>query len=76
MNYSVYVLDEFKKNLKKLFKKYKRIDKDVASVINELEKTPNLGTYLHNGCYKIRVPNSSIPTGKKWRLQSNNIVFG
>ena len=29
-----------------------------------LDKDPKIGTHLGNDCYKIRIANSSIPTGK------------
>lgn|SRR5574344_538149 len=65
MNYNVFALDEFKKNTKKLSKKYKNIKLDILELVNQLESDPhNIGVHLFNNCYKIRIPNSSIPTGK------------
>ncbi len=65
MNYNVFALDEFKKNTKKLSKKYKKIKVDILELVNQLESDPhNIGIHLFNNCYKIRIPNSSIPTGK------------
>lgn len=64
MNYDVFALEEFKKNTKKLSKKYKKIKFDILELINQLELDPYIGTHLFNNCYKIRVANSSIPTGK------------
>lgn len=63
MNYNVFALDEFKKNTKKLSKKYKNIKLDILELVNQLESDPhNIGVHLFNNCYKIRIPNSSIPT--------------
>ena len=64
MIYNVFALDEFKKNTKKLSKRYKKIKLDVLELVNQLELDPYIGTHLFNNCYKIRIPNSSVPTGK------------
>jgi len=56
---------QFEKDVKKLFKIYKNIKKDLISLKNELLKNPKLGTSIGNNCYKIRIANSSIPTGKR-----------
>ena len=56
--------DNFKKDLKKLSKKYRLIRNDIEDLIVELEKNSKIGTPLGNDLYKIRVANSSIPTGK------------
>lgn len=54
----------FKKNTKKLSKRYKKIKFDIIELIEQLESDPYIGTHLFSNCYKIRIPNSSIPTGK------------
>ena len=59
------VSERFEKDLKSLAKKYKRISKDLVKFKKEILKNPTLGTPLGNDCYKIRIPNSSIPTGKR-----------
>jgi len=56
--------DNFKKDVKKLSKKYRLIRNDIEDLIAELEKNSKIGTPLGNDLYKIRVANSSIPTGK------------
>lgn len=56
--------DSFKKDVKKLSKKYRLIRIDIESLIIELEKNPTTGIPLGNDLYKIRLANSSIPTGK------------
>ena len=37
---------------------------DIETLREELLKNPKAGTELGHNCYKIRVSNSSIPTGK------------
>lgn len=61
---SISTIPEFDKNVKKLSKRYKNIKSDLKSLISELINNPQLGTPLANNCYKIRVANSSVPTGK------------
>ena len=64
MSYKVIPSDTFEKDAKRLFKKYKKIKSDLQSFLKELQKNPTIGTPLGNNCYKVRVTNSSIPTGK------------
>ena len=64
MNYNIVVLPEFASQLKKLAKKYKKIKTDLQDLTKELKENPEAGIALHHSCYKIRVANSSIPTGK------------
>ena len=64
MNFKVVPLDSFKNNFKALQKKYKSIKNDVRKLTIELGDNPKSGIYLYYNCYKIRVANSSIPTGK------------
>ncbi len=54
----------FEKDLKRLAKKYKKIANDLALFKKEILKNPRSGSSLGNNCYKVRLPNSSIPTGK------------
>ena len=58
------VSSQFEKELKQFFKKYKKIKQDLQIFKKELLGNPTLGTSLGNDCYKIRIPNSSVPTGK------------
>jgi mRNA-degrading endonuclease RelE of RelBE toxin-antitoxin system len=64
MSYKIKTTKKFKKELKALAKKYKKIAIDYEKLLDKLEKKPTLGTPLGNNCYKIRVANSSIPAGK------------
>ncbi|ANQ51520.1 type II toxin-antitoxin system RelE/ParE family toxin [Flammeovirga sp. MY04] len=64
MNYNVSVIPNFKKELKKLVKKYPSIKNDFSKLIEELEVNPKLGTSLGNNCYKIRMAITSKGKGK------------
>ena len=64
MSCSVLTIPQFEKDVKKLSKKFKFIKKDLSKLIGELKEQPTQGTSLGYGVYKIRLANSSIPTGK------------
>jgi len=64
MNYKILTIPEFDKNIKQLNKKYKNIKHDITRLIKELTNNKRLGIHIVNNCYKIRLANSSISTGK------------
>ena len=64
MNLKIVSLDTFVKDVKKLHKKYKTITKDLRELEDELQDNPQCGIFLGNNCYKVRLKNSSVPTGK------------
>ena len=55
---------EFKREYKKLAKKYASLDEDMKEFIEELEENPMLGTSLGNNAFKIRLAISSKNKGK------------
>ena len=57
-------LESFKSDFKKLQKRYRNIKEDVKKLADELQNNPRAGIALHHNCYKIRLANSSVPTGK------------
>ena len=56
--------DNFFKEVKHLFKKYKLLKSDLKEAINEIENKKDLGIPLGDNLFKKRVQNSSITTGK------------
>ena len=64
MNYKIETLPRFDKDIKKLKKSFPKIKDDLTLLIGELSQNPNIGTHLEDSIYKIRLQNSSIPTGK------------
>ncbi len=81
MSYEIIVVDEFQKDVKQLFKKYKSIKSDILELIENLEKCYDIGINLGGGLYKIRVKNSDIG-GKRggyrvvyYTLLPNNKVY-
>jgi len=65
MTLTIKPLESFTESIKKLAKKYKNIALDLKDLQKELQNNPEAGIKLGNHCYKIRVANSSIPTGKR-----------
>ena len=64
MNLKITKLETFAKEAKRLYKKYKKLPDDLKILVKELNDNPKAGIYLGANCYKIRLVNSSIPTGK------------
>jgi mRNA-degrading endonuclease RelE of RelBE toxin-antitoxin system len=64
MNYSVIASVEFRKELKRLLKKYHSLKQEYVSLVESLEKTPIQGTPLGMDCYKIRIAIGSKGKGK------------
>ena len=64
MNLTIIPTPEFIKAVKKLSKSYKQIANDLETLKSMLLSNPRSGTDLGKNCYKIRLANSSIPTGK------------
>ena len=64
MSYNILTIPQFEKDVKRLAKKYKLVKKDLLKLISDLEQTPTLGISLGMNFYKIRLANSSVPTGK------------
>ena len=64
MSYKIIAVPNFRRELKKLAKKYPSLKKDFALLLNSLEQNPEQGTPLGNHCYKIRLAIASKGKGK------------
>ena len=64
MSYKVELSDNFKKEAKRLVKKYRSLKSEIAGLITELEANPTKGTPLGNDIYKIRLAIASKGKGK------------
>ena len=64
MSYSVIPVEKFKKEAKRLIKKYPSLTKELASLYNIILEQPTVGTPLGNDSYKIRVGIKSKGKGK------------
>jgi mRNA-degrading endonuclease RelE of RelBE toxin-antitoxin system len=64
MSLTIVSLASFGKDVKRLYKKYRHIAEDLKELRKILENDPRSGIELGSHCYKIRLANTSIPTGK------------
>lgn len=82
MNFSVIPSDKFKREAKRLVKKFPSLKQELADLNAVLEKTPETGTHLGNDTYKIRLAIKSKGKGKSggarvitYALTDNNEVY-
>ncbi len=64
MNLKIISLKSFDKDVKRLYKRYRSLAKDLVVLRDDLLANPTAGIALGHDLYKIRVASSSIPTGK------------
>lgn len=64
MSYKIEVSPNFKKEAKKLVKRYPSLKAELANLFLELEDNPTLGRDLGDGIYKIRIVIASKNRGK------------
>lgn len=64
MTYKLIPTDSFKRDLKKLSKKYPSLLEDLQSIENDLLQNPRLGSEIYKNCYKIRIAIKSKGKGK------------
>ena len=65
MSYSIELTDNFKKEAKKLQKKYPSLKSELEELGSTLSKNPTTGTHLGNSVYKIRLAIKSKGKGKR-----------
>ena len=78
MSYNIIAVPTFRKELKKLAKKYHSLKTDLAILFKSLEENPIQGTSLGNNCYKIRIAITSKGKGKSGgaRVITNFVIAG
>lgn len=64
MSYSVIPIEKFKKEVKRLVKKYPSLKKELSELNILLMSNPTVGTSLGNNAYKVRISIKSKGTGK------------
>lgn len=64
MSYNVIAIPAFRREIKKLGKKYPSLKSDFVKLIESLETQPDQGTPLGNNCFKIRMAITSKGKGK------------
>jgi mRNA-degrading endonuclease RelE of RelBE toxin-antitoxin system len=64
MSYNITATPNFKKELKRLLKKFQSLKIEYLNLLDELAQNPTLGTSLGNNIYKIRISIASKGKGK------------
>lgn len=64
MNLKIISLEFFKKDVKKLYKKNKKLPQDLKTLNETLLENPKVGIELSSKLYKMRLENSSSNSGK------------
>jgi mRNA-degrading endonuclease RelE of RelBE toxin-antitoxin system len=64
MSYSIIPIEKFKKEAKRLVKKYPSLKKELIELSSILGENPTTGTSLGNNAYKIRIAIKSKGAGK------------
>ncbi|MCH7413699.1 hypothetical protein MM213_09395 [Belliella sp. R4-6] len=65
MNYSIIPTFRFEKELKRLVKKFPSLKSEFSGLIEDISKNPEMGAYIGNSCYKIRLAIASKGKGKR-----------
>ncbi len=69
MKYRTILIDEFKKDAKKLLKKYASLKGELLELEEQLLENPKMGTLLFNNTYKIRLAVKSKGKGTRGGLR-------
>jgi len=64
MSYNVLYTENFRKEAKRLAKKYTSLKTDIEALIGSLEQNPTQGKSLGKDCFKIRLAIASKRKGK------------
>jgi mRNA-degrading endonuclease RelE of RelBE toxin-antitoxin system len=64
VNFNVVYTNEFKKEIKRLSKKYPSLPSDFSAFLQHISENPFSGTSLGNKCYKVRLAIKSKGKGK------------
>jgi mRNA-degrading endonuclease RelE of RelBE toxin-antitoxin system len=64
MSYDIIPIEKFKKEAKRLVKKYPSLKQELIELVGLLKLTPTAGTSLGNNAYKIRISIKSKSAGK------------
>ena len=78
MSFEIIATPRFKRDIKKLVKRYNSLKHEFAQLIDELESNPQQGTSLGHDCYKIRLSIASKGKGKSGgaRVITNVMIKG
>ena len=65
MNFKIVATPQFKREVKKLRKKFSSLEQDFASIYKKLKENPVLGQPIGQNCFKIRMAIKSKGKGKR-----------
>ena len=75
MSYKIIAAENFKKEAKRLLKKYPSLKQELAALETELGQNPSLGTPIGRNCYKIRLKVKSKGKGKSGGMRVVTLVI-
>jgi mRNA-degrading endonuclease RelE of RelBE toxin-antitoxin system len=75
MSYKVAAIENFRKEAKRLIKKYPSLQRELFQLGAQLSENPTLGTPLGNSCYKIRLSIASKGRGKSGGARVISCIF-
>jgi mRNA-degrading endonuclease RelE of RelBE toxin-antitoxin system len=64
MNYSVIITNRFEREIKRLAKKFPSLKNEFFRLVEEIKQNPEMGIFISNNCYKIRLAIGSKGKGK------------
>ena len=64
MDYNVFPINNFKREAKRLIKKFPSLKQELLLLADTLKNNPSLGTKLARNCFKIRLAIASKNKGK------------
>lgn len=75
MNYKVQAIPNFKREAKRLLKKYPSLKNELEQLLELLQVKPDHGTPIGKGCYKIRIAIASKVKGKSGGARIISYVY-
>jgi len=75
MKYKVSAISNFRKEAKRLIKKYPLLKNELIELGEQLEENPTQGTSIGNNCYKIRLAIASKGKGKSGGARIITYIF-
>ena len=64
MSYKIYSTSRFERELKRLVKKFPSLKREYQNLIDLIRQATDLGTFIGNDCYKLRLAIESKGKGK------------
>ena len=64
MSYRIIPTHRFEKEIKRLIRKFPSLKNEFSDLINAIQLNPEIGTFIGNNCYKIRLAIRSKGKGK------------